>query len=57
LGVLIGNHRVIKHGLALEDRVILGGSIFARPGAKVALEEVPKEAPAPQLNLSPSKRD
>jgi RND family efflux transporter MFP subunit len=43
VGGLIGNFRIVKHGVAPDDRVILGGSIFARPGAKVApTEEMPK---------------
>jgi multidrug efflux pump subunit AcrA (membrane-fusion protein) len=58
LGQLVGNLRVIKHGLVADDRVILDGLIFARPGAKVApQEEVPKEPPAPQANTSSTKID
>jgi RND family efflux transporter MFP subunit len=58
LGQLVGNLRVIKHGLVADDRVILDGLIFARPDAKVApQEEVPKEPPAPQANTSSTKID
>ena len=58
LGQLIGDLRVIKEGLAADDRVIVNGLMLARPGAKVAPEEeVPKQAPAPQANASPAKTD
>jgi multidrug efflux pump subunit AcrA (membrane-fusion protein) len=58
LGQLIGDLRVIKDGLAADDRVIVNGLMLARPGDKVAPEEeVPKQAPAPQANASPAKTD
>jgi RND family efflux transporter MFP subunit len=46
LGQLVGNLRVIKHGLAADDRVILDGLIFARPGAQVAPQEQMLKEPA-----------
>ena len=56
VGQLFGNYRVIKHGLAADDQVILDGLIFARPGAKVTPQkEVPKQSPVPQANVSPTK--
>jgi RND family efflux transporter MFP subunit len=58
LGQVIDNLRVIKDGLAADDRVIVNGLMLARPGAKVAPEEgVPKQAPAPQASASPDKID
>jgi RND family efflux transporter MFP subunit len=58
LGQLIGDLRVIKDGLAADDRVIVNGLMLARPGAKVApQQEVPKQGPAPQANASPAKTD
>jgi membrane fusion protein, multidrug efflux system len=45
LGELVGNLRVIKSGLAAEDRVIVNGMVRVRPGGK-AKPEV--QAPAPQ---------
>ena len=44
LGQLVGNLRVIKDGLAPDDRVIVNGLMRARPGTKVAPQE---EQPAP----------
>jgi multidrug efflux pump subunit AcrA (membrane-fusion protein) len=56
LGQLVGSLRVIKHGLTADDRVILDGLIFARPGTKVTpQEEVPKEPRAPEADASPAK--
>jgi RND family efflux transporter MFP subunit len=47
LGQLIGNLRVVKDGLAADDRVIVNGLMLARPGAKVAPhDEAPPKAPA-----------
>jgi RND family efflux transporter MFP subunit len=45
LGELVGTLRVIKSGLAAEDRVIVNGMVRARPGAKVKPEV---QAPSPQ---------
>jgi RND family efflux transporter MFP subunit len=44
LGQLVGDLRVIKDGIAADDRVIVNGLMRARPGAKVAPQE---ETPAP----------
>jgi len=44
LGQLVGNLRVIKDGIAPDDRVIVNGLMRARPGTKVAPQE---EQPAP----------
>jgi RND family efflux transporter MFP subunit len=49
LGELVGNLRVIKSGLATEDRVIVNGMVRARPGAKVKPEG---QAPAPQAKTN-----
>jgi RND family efflux transporter MFP subunit len=46
LGQLISNLRVVKDGLAADDRVIVNGLMLARPGAKVAPhEEAPSKTP------------
>jgi len=51
LGDLADRLRVIKAGLAADDRVIVNGLIQARLGAKVAPQEQPAfpqaQAPAP----------
>jgi RND family efflux transporter MFP subunit len=39
LGQLVGNLRVIKEGIAPDDRVIVNGLMRARPGTKVAPQE------------------
>ena len=58
LGQVIDNLRVIKDGLASDDRVIVNGLMLARPSAKVVpQEEVPKQTPAPQASASPAKTD
>ena len=44
LGQLVGDLRVIKDGIAADDRVIVNGLMRARPGAKVTPQE---EQPAP----------
>ena len=44
LGQLVGNLRVIKDGIAPDDRVIVNGLMRARPGAKVTPQE---QQPAP----------
>ena len=46
LGQLAGDLRVIKEGLAPEDRVIVNGLIRARAGAKVTPQEQGAPAPA-----------
>jgi multidrug efflux system membrane fusion protein len=49
LGQLSGNLRVIKDGIAAEDRVIVNGLMRARPGTKVApQEQQPAAPPGPQ---------
>jgi multidrug efflux system membrane fusion protein len=53
LGQLSGNLRVIKDGLAADDRVIVNGLMQARPGAKVN----PQEQAPPQASASPPKVD
>jgi multidrug efflux pump subunit AcrA (membrane-fusion protein) len=55
LGQLVdGTLRVIKDGVAADDRVIVNGMLHARPGAKVAPQEQP---PTPQASANPSKTD
>jgi RND family efflux transporter MFP subunit len=41
LGQLVGNLRVIKDGVAADDRVIVNGLMRARPGSKVTPQEAP----------------
>ena len=50
LGDLVDRMRVIKSGLAPDDRVIVSGLMRARPGAKVTPQEqsAPPQASAPQ---------
>ena len=49
LGALIeGNLRVIKTGLAADDRVIVNGLMRVRPGMKVTPQEQSPGATAPQ---------
>ena len=45
LGVVLDGLRVIKDGIAIEDRVIVDGLMRARPGQKVTPEEKPAAAP------------
>ena len=47
LGQVSDNLRVIKDGLAPEDRVIVNGLMRARPGQKVTLQEEGAAPPAP----------
>jgi multidrug efflux system membrane fusion protein len=48
-GQLVGNLRVIKDGLAADDRVIVNGLMRARPGAKVTPQvQPPPMQPGPQ---------
>jgi RND family efflux transporter MFP subunit len=47
LGALSGAKRVIKSGLAADDRVIVNGMVRVRPGGKVK-PEPEAQAPAPQ---------
>ncbi len=50
LGDIVDELRVIKSGLAAEDRVIIKGLMQARPGAKVTPqddERAPSQASAP----------
>ncbi len=48
LGQIQDGLRVIKDGLAAEDRVIVNGLTMVRPGTKVA----PQEAPPPRTPVS-----
>lgn len=36
VGVSVGDLRVVKRGIGPEDRIIVNGLVFARPGGKVA---------------------
>jgi RND family efflux transporter MFP subunit len=45
LGQLVGNLRIIKEGIAADDRVIVNGLMRARPGTKVAPQEETQPAP------------
>jgi RND family efflux transporter MFP subunit len=49
-GQLVGNLRVIKDGLAADDRVVINGLMQARPGAKVTPQE---QSPPPQASAAP----
>jgi RND family efflux transporter MFP subunit len=53
LGQLNNGLRVVKSGIAADDRVIVGGLTLIRPGAKVAPQE---KAPAPTPTASGSPR-
>ncbi|HEY7299799.1 MAG TPA: efflux RND transporter periplasmic adaptor subunit [Xanthobacteraceae bacterium] len=53
LGQLVGNLRVIKDGLAADNRVIVNGLMSARPGAKVAPQEEQPKTPPPQASAAP----
>jgi multidrug efflux system membrane fusion protein len=44
LGARHGEHRVIKRGLAMTDRVIVDGLAFARPGMKVTPQQAAAQA-------------
>ena len=46
LGEAVGDLRIVKHGLTPEDRVIIDGLMFARPGGKVTPQQG-TIAPAP----------
>ncbi len=48
LGPIVDNMRVIKEGLAAEDRVIVNGLMRARPGAKVTPQMEGAPPPGPQ---------
>ena len=50
LGEVVDNMRVIKNGIAADDRIIVNGMMLARPGSKVTAQEegAPSAAPAPQ---------
>jgi len=47
LGQLVGPLRVIKDGIAADDRVIVNGLMRARPGQKVTPQEEGAKPPAP----------
>ncbi|MBN8919903.1 MAG: efflux RND transporter periplasmic adaptor subunit [Rhizobiales bacterium] len=49
-GALVDGLRVIKEGLAADDRVIVDGLMRARPGQKVTPEAPKPAAPKPQAN-------
>jgi RND family efflux transporter MFP subunit len=53
LGRLIGSLRVVKDGLAADDRVIVNGLMLARPGAKVAPQEEQPKTPPPEASAAP----
>jgi RND family efflux transporter MFP subunit len=53
LGQLIGSLRVVKDGLAADDRVIVNGLMLARPGAKVAPQEEQPKTPPPEASAAP----
>lgn len=58
LGQLVGDLRVIKSGLAADDRVIVNGIARIRPGQKVAPHEQNPPAPAPEAKAAaPAKAD
>jgi multidrug efflux system membrane fusion protein len=48
LGQLVGNLRVIKEGLAADDRVVVNGLSRIRPGVRVNPQEQAPPSPAPQ---------
>jgi membrane fusion protein, multidrug efflux system len=53
-----GEFHIIKHGLATDDRVIVDGLIFVRPGIKVApQEEGDGESSDPPANAPAAKTD
>ena len=54
LGQVVGHQRVIKDGIAADDRVIVNGLMLARPGAKVTPQE---QGATPQASASPAKID
>jgi RND family efflux transporter MFP subunit len=53
LGQLDGGLRVVKHGLAASDRVIVNGLMRARPGLKVTVQE--EGAPPPRKGPDEAK--
>ncbi len=53
LGQLNDGFRVIKSGLAAEDKVIVNGLMRARPGSQVAPQEVDPTKPKDQQNAAP----
>jgi RND family efflux transporter MFP subunit len=54
LGQLVGDLRVIKDGIAADDRVIVNGMARARPGLKVNAQEKPAEPGKPAGNAAPA---
>ena len=59
LGQLVGDLRVVKSGLAPDDRVVVNGMARIRPGQKVNPQEQPQATPAKPAAApaSPAKRD
>jgi multidrug efflux system membrane fusion protein len=59
LGQLAGGLRVIKEGVAPEDRVIINGMARVRPGMKVTAQEPPQagQPAAATAPVSPTKTD
>jgi RND family efflux transporter MFP subunit len=55
LGQLVDGLRVIKDGIAANDRVIIRGTMQARPGSKVTPQEEPPQPP--QKSVSSGKAD
>jgi multidrug efflux system membrane fusion protein len=54
LGQLVGQLRVIKSGLASDDRVIVNGIARVRPGQKVTAQEQKAAPGTPAANAQPS---
>ena len=54
LGQVIDGMRVIKDGLAADDRIIIKGLMQARPGAKVNPQE--ENGASPQAAADQAKR-
>jgi RND family efflux transporter MFP subunit len=54
LGAVVDGMRVIKEGLAADDRVIVSGLMRARPGAKVTPQMQGGAPPGPQAQGGPS---
>jgi RND family efflux transporter MFP subunit len=55
LGQVIDGLRVIKEGIAADDRVIVRGIMQARPGAKVNPQVAPPPEAKPQASAEPNK--
>ena len=55
LGQLDDGLRVVKHGLAATDRVIVNGLMRARPGLKVTVQEEGASAPPPRKRPDEAK--